>query len=138
MLIVQGFVHVPPESVEAFTAVTIEKARYSVQEAGMMRFDVIQQQDAPTRFVLIEVYRTPEDPARHKTTAHYASWCDTVGPARRNRCAIRCHSSSTMVYIHVTQASTSAIIRHVLRWYGWCLTPSSIPLGGHVVNHELA
>jgi (4S)-4-hydroxy-5-phosphonooxypentane-2,3-dione isomerase len=78
MFIVHVFVHVKPEQVEAFKAATIENARNSVQEPGIARFDVIQQQDDPTRFVLVEVYRTPEDPARHKETAHYAAWRDAV------------------------------------------------------------
>lgn len=78
MLIVQVFVHVKPEYVEAFKAASIENARNSVQEPGIARFDVIQQQDDPTRFVLVEVYRTPEAPASHKETAHYAKWRDTV------------------------------------------------------------
>jgi len=78
MLIVHVFVHVKPESVDAFKAASIENARNSVQEPGIARFDVIQQADDPTRFVLVEVYRSPEDPARHKETAHYATWRDTV------------------------------------------------------------
>jgi autoinducer 2-degrading protein len=78
MLIVHVFVHVTPESVDAFRAATLENARNSVQEAGIMRFDVIQQDDDPTQFVLIEIYRTAEGPARHKETAHYAIWRDTV------------------------------------------------------------
>jgi autoinducer 2-degrading protein len=78
MLIVHVFAHVKPEHVEAFKAATIENARNSVQEPGIARFDVIQQQDDPTRFVLVEVYRTPDDPARHKETTHYAKWRDTV------------------------------------------------------------
>ena len=78
MLIVHVYVHVKSESVEAFRQATIENARQSVQEAGIARFDVIQQADDPTRFVLVEVYRTPEDPARHKETAHYQTWRDTV------------------------------------------------------------
>jgi len=56
----------------------VENARQSVQEPGIARFDVIQQNDDPTRFILVEVYRTPEDPARHKETAHYQKWRDTV------------------------------------------------------------
>ena len=78
MLIVHVFVHVKPEYVEAFKAASIENARESVREPGIARFDVIQQQDDPTRFVLVEVYRTPDDPARHKETAHYARWRDSV------------------------------------------------------------
>ena len=78
MLIVHVIVHVKPEYIEAFRVATIENARNSVQEPGIARFDVIQQQDDPTRFVLVEVYRTADDPARHKETAHYAIWRDTV------------------------------------------------------------
>ena len=78
MLIVQVFVHVKPDCVEAFKQASLENARNSVAEPGVARFDVIQQRDDPTRFVLIEVYRTPDDPGRHKETAHYAKWRDTV------------------------------------------------------------
>lgn len=80
MLIVLVLVHVKPEHVEAFKAATLENARNSVQEPGIARFDVLQQQDDPARFVLVEVYRTADDPARHKATAHYAAWRDAVAP----------------------------------------------------------
>lgn len=78
MFIVHVLVHVKPDRVEAFRAASIENARNSVREPGVARFDVIQQQDDPTRFVLVEVYRTPDDAARHKETAHYKKWRDTV------------------------------------------------------------
>jgi len=78
MFIVHVHVQVKPELVEAFKVATIENARNSVQEPGVARFDVIQQQDDPTRFVLVEVYRTEADPGRHKETAHYQTWRDTV------------------------------------------------------------
>jgi quinol monooxygenase YgiN len=78
MFIVHVYVHVKPESVAAFKAASLENARNSVLEPGVARFDVIQQQDDPTRFTLVEVYRTPEDPAKHKETAHYQTWRDTV------------------------------------------------------------
>jgi quinol monooxygenase YgiN len=78
VLIVHVFVHVKPDQVEAFKAATVENARNSVQESGVARFDVIQQADDPTRFVLVEVYRTAEAPARHKETAHYQRWRDAV------------------------------------------------------------
>ena len=80
MLIVHVHVRVKPESVADFRQATVENARNSVQEAGIARFDVIQQQDDATRFVLIEVYRTPEAVAAHKETAHYAKWRDAVAP----------------------------------------------------------
>ncbi|NIN64970.1 MAG: antibiotic biosynthesis monooxygenase [Anaerolineae bacterium] len=78
MFIVHVHAQVKPESVEAFREATLENARSSVQEPGIARFDVIQQLDDPTRFVLVEVYRTSEDPASHKETAHYETWRDTV------------------------------------------------------------
>jgi autoinducer 2-degrading protein len=62
----------------AFKLATLENAQNSKQESGIARFDVIQQQDDPTRFVLVEVYRTPNDPAQHKETAHYQKWRDAV------------------------------------------------------------
>jgi (4S)-4-hydroxy-5-phosphonooxypentane-2,3-dione isomerase len=80
MYIVHVFVHVKPEYVKAFVAATIENARNSVKEPGIARFDVIQQADDPTRFVLIEVYRTPDDPAKHKETAHYNQWREVCEP----------------------------------------------------------
>jgi autoinducer 2-degrading protein len=78
MLIVLVHVHVRPASVEAFKVASLENAHNSVQEPGIARFDVIQQLDDPTRFVLVEVYRTPDDPAKHKETAHYNAWRDAV------------------------------------------------------------
>ncbi len=78
MLIVHVFVHVKSDQVEAFRKATLENARNSIQEPGIARFDIIQQQDDPTRFVLVEVYRTPDDPARHKETTHYQKWRDAV------------------------------------------------------------
>jgi quinol monooxygenase YgiN len=78
MLIVQVHVHVKPECVEAFREATTRNARGSVQEPGIARFDVLQQSDDPTRFVLVEVYRTEDATARHKETAHYQTWRDTV------------------------------------------------------------
>ncbi len=78
MLIVHVFVNVKPEQVEAFRTASLENARNSIREPGIARFDVLQQQDEPTRFVLVEIYRTSEDPGKHKKTAHYQKWRDTV------------------------------------------------------------
>ncbi len=78
MLIVHVHVRVKPEFVEAFKIATQENARQSVREPGIARFDVMQQAGDPARFVLTEVYRTPEAPALHKETAHYAAWRDAV------------------------------------------------------------
>ena len=80
MLIVHVHVRVKPECVEAFQAASLDNARHSIQEPGIARFDVVQQQDDLTQFVLVEVYRNADAPARHKETAHYARWRDTVAP----------------------------------------------------------
>ena len=80
MLIVHVHVHVKPEFVEAFRRSSAQNAQASVLEPGIARFDVIQQADDPCRFVLVEVYRTAGDPARHKETAHYSAWRDAVAP----------------------------------------------------------
>lgn len=78
LLVVHVHVHVKPGCVEAFKSATLANACASVQEAGVARFDIVQQQDDPTRFILVEVYKTPDAPARHKETAHYARWRDAV------------------------------------------------------------
>ena len=78
MLIVHVHVHVKPESVEAFKQATLANARASRQEPGVARFDVLQQQDDPTRFVLVEIYRDANAAVAHKETPHYPVWRDAV------------------------------------------------------------
>jgi (4S)-4-hydroxy-5-phosphonooxypentane-2,3-dione isomerase len=78
LIIVHVAAHVKPEAVEAFRAASVENARASLKEPGIARFDVVQSMEDPTRFVLVEVYRSPEAPAAHKETAHYKRWRDAV------------------------------------------------------------
>ncbi len=78
MYIAHVFVHVKENQVDAFKSATVENAQNSLKEPGIARFDVIQQQDDPTRFVLVEVYRKPEDSAKHKETDHYKKWRNAV------------------------------------------------------------
>ena len=78
MWIVHVHVHVKTEHVEEFKLATIENATNSVKEPGIARFDVIQQTDDPTRFVLVEVYRTKDANAAHRETAHYKAWAAKV------------------------------------------------------------
>ena len=80
MYIVHVFIRVHPDQIESFKTASIENARHSLQEPGVGRFDFVQQSDAADRFVLVEAYRTPEDAAKHKETAHYLKWRDTVAP----------------------------------------------------------
>ena len=78
MLVVHVHVHVKPGCVGAFAAASLANARHSVREPGVARFDVVQQADDPTRFVLVEAYRSAAAPAAHKETLHYQVWRDTV------------------------------------------------------------
>jgi autoinducer 2-degrading protein len=78
MHIVHVFVHIKPGHEADFERASLANARASLQEPGVARFDVIRQQDDPTRFVLVEVYRSPEAAAAHKETVHYALWRDAV------------------------------------------------------------
>jgi len=80
MLVVHVHVHVKPDDIEAFRTATLANARQSVKEPGIARFDVCQEADDPTRFVLVEAYRTDDAPARHRETAHYQAWRDAVAP----------------------------------------------------------
>jgi quinol monooxygenase YgiN len=78
MFIVHVHIHVKEEFIDAFIKETIDNARHSRQEPGIARFDFIQRKDDPTRFVLVEVYRDEQAPAKHKETLHYAHWRDAV------------------------------------------------------------
>lgn len=80
LLVVHVQVHVLPQFVAAFREATLDNAQNSVREPGIARFDVVQEQGDPTRFVLVEVYRSEQAPLDHKQTAHYARWRDTVEP----------------------------------------------------------
>ncbi len=78
MLVAIVQIHVKAESVEAFRAASLDNARNSVKEPGVVRFDFLQQENDPTRFVLIEVFRSAEAQAAHRETAHYQTWKETV------------------------------------------------------------
>ena len=80
MFTIHVFIHVKPEFLEPFIAATLDNARNSIQEPGVIRFDVLQQEDDPTRFVLVEAYRSVEATAAHKETKHYQTWRDAVAP----------------------------------------------------------
>lgn len=78
MLVVHVHVHVKENRIEDFKKATMGNAENSIKETGIARFDVIQQDDDKSKFILTEVYKTPEDPARHKETKHYKKWRKTV------------------------------------------------------------
>lgn len=78
MLVYIVQIHVKPEYVQEFISATIDNAANSIKEPGIIRFDFIQQNDDPTRFTLIEIYKSEDAPAKHKETAHYLRWRDRV------------------------------------------------------------
>lgn len=78
MFIVHVFIQVKPGCVSDFKTATLANVQNSLQEEGIARFDFLEQLDDPNRFVLVEVYRQPEDAAKHKETEHYAAWRDAV------------------------------------------------------------
>jgi (4S)-4-hydroxy-5-phosphonooxypentane-2,3-dione isomerase len=78
MHIVQVHVRIKAGCEDAFIAATLENARSSVREPGIARFDVIRETADRSKFVLVEVYRDADAAVRHKETAHYATWRDTV------------------------------------------------------------
>jgi (4S)-4-hydroxy-5-phosphonooxypentane-2,3-dione isomerase len=78
MLVVHVHVRVRPGRVEDFLAASLDNARASLGEPGVLRFDVIQDQGDPEHVVLVEVYRDDDASAAHKQTAHYATWRDRV------------------------------------------------------------
>ena len=80
LLVVFVDCHVKNESVDAFVEATKANARESAKEPGIARFDVLQDREDATRFVLVEIYRDADAPAAHKATAHYAAWRDAVAP----------------------------------------------------------
>ncbi|HTX74493.1 MAG TPA: antibiotic biosynthesis monooxygenase [Rectinemataceae bacterium] len=67
-------VRVKPESVAQFQAATLANAAESVKEPGIASFDLLQDEEDPSHFALIEVYRDDEAQARHRQTAHYLRW----------------------------------------------------------------
>jgi autoinducer 2-degrading protein len=80
LLIVHVQARVTPGSGEAFKAASLANAEASRREAGVLRFDVLQDREDPQRFVLVEIYRGEAAAAAHKQTAHYAAWRDAVAP----------------------------------------------------------
>ncbi|HRB96643.1 MAG TPA: antibiotic biosynthesis monooxygenase [Nitrosomonas sp.] len=72
------YVSVKPEKVQAFKEACRSNHENSILEPGNVRFDILQSADDPAKFVFYEAYKTPQDAAAHKQTAHYLAWRDTV------------------------------------------------------------
>ncbi len=72
------YVEVKPEYIDAFIEATRANHLASIQEPGNIRFDVLQQKDNPSLFLLYEAYIDEASAAKHKDTEHYKIWRETV------------------------------------------------------------
>ena len=80
MYVVAVTVWVKPENVEQFKAAILDNARSTRKESGNDRFDVLQHEEDPSRFLLYEAYRTKDEFVKHQQTPHYLRFRDAVAP----------------------------------------------------------
>lgn len=80
MFVTLVHVYVKPEFIHDFITATRVNHENSVKEEGNLRFDILQDEQDPDKFVLYEAYASASAVAAHKETAHYATWRDTVAP----------------------------------------------------------
>ncbi len=78
MIVTTAVLHIKQDQIDAFKAACLANAAESIKEPGITQFDLLQQQDDPTRFVLFEVYDDEAAVQAHKTTPHYFTWRETV------------------------------------------------------------
>jgi len=71
-------VHVKSEFIEDFKIACEHNHTHAVLEKDNFRFDILQQQDDPSRFVLYESYLNQAAANAHKQTNHYLQWKATV------------------------------------------------------------
>jgi (4S)-4-hydroxy-5-phosphonooxypentane-2,3-dione isomerase len=71
-------IFVKPEHLDAFKAATLDNARNTRREPGNVRFDVLQAEDDPNRFLLYEAYDTKDGFTSHQQTEHYLRWKQAV------------------------------------------------------------
>ena len=80
MIVTCVHVWVKPEHIEDFIKATKINHENSIKEPQNMRFDVLQYQGDPSKFILYEAYQSDQGAAAHKQTEHYLTWRDTVAP----------------------------------------------------------
>jgi quinol monooxygenase YgiN len=80
MFVIIVTAHIYPDRIQEFVEATQDNARNSILEPGIARFDFYQQEEDPSRFTLIEIYRSDEARDAHKESAHYNRWKDRVEP----------------------------------------------------------
>ncbi len=78
MVIFQFHHHIKPEFIETYKAAVLEDARLSIQEEGILRFEVLQDSQDPTHFSLLEVYRDVAAREYHMQTPYLLKFRETV------------------------------------------------------------
>jgi len=74
MFVAAVMIQVKPQFLQPFIQATLDNARNTRKEPANLRFDVLQSQDDPTRFLLYEAYRDTDGLAAHHQTPHYLRW----------------------------------------------------------------
>lgn len=80
MYVTTVMVQVKKEHIQDFINATIPNHENAIRERGNRRFDVLQNREDPTRFVLYEAYDSEQEAAAHKETDHYRTWREQVAP----------------------------------------------------------
>lgn len=80
MIVFSVHLHIRPEAVDAFREATLLNARGSHREPGCIRFDALQHEEDPNRFVLYEAWRDTEAVEAHRASAHYQVWREAIEP----------------------------------------------------------
>jgi (4S)-4-hydroxy-5-phosphonooxypentane-2,3-dione isomerase len=80
MIVVNVYIRARKEMTDVVKEANIKNAKNSIKEPGIIRFDVMQQEDDPSRFLLVEIYKNEKAISAHKETAHYAEWVKVAEP----------------------------------------------------------
>ena len=68
---------IKPEVVGEFKTAILKNAELSVErDPGCVRFDVLQQEDDPTRWFLYEVYEREQAWVDHRASAHFLAFME--------------------------------------------------------------
>ena len=89
-----------PEFAEEFERALVHNAKESVaKDPGCLRFDVSQEYDDPSKWILYEIYDTPDAHAAHRQAPHFLAFADVMARAVLERTAIKARSR------HLTEGS---------------------------------
>ncbi|QKJ87904.1 (4S)-4-hydroxy-5-phosphonooxypentane-2,3-dione isomerase [Paramixta manurensis] len=71
-------INVKEDKIEEFLTVFHANHLGALQEPGNLRFDVLQDEQVPTRFFIYEAYANQEAVAAHKKTPHYLACVEAL------------------------------------------------------------